>query len=595
MGPELNNPASRNLAGFPVRGTQPFSSGRSALPRYWAMIAILVMVLIRTINLGSDAPKGLPAEEDYGIYVDEGYKTLSARNMIVFGNEHWHPGDDYQSWVSASPITQGAFYLAFASFGQNLETARMVSVTCFAVFLICFGIAYYRERPPPVFWAGLLMLGFERILWLASRTAIFEITVLCIIYAALLLLRRFSHAALTNAIVIALVGLVVTFGVKQNAPTIVVPALFGILAVWAVQTGRVRQFLIFLLFGAAIFVVFKGLWSIGFPLPIGIPGVIRKVDLFPPTKLIERFLVNPVLKADPFVVILAHACAISVLLHQPKFFENNPYRASIGSIVFLGTAVLATIPLVRLRYCALLLPAFILFVVEWWIAQKRNFSHAPKPEKQGLSGYVAVIVLFFLAFDLVFLVTSLLSSTLNAPEAAGRTVSFMLPLAGALSFLFWKKRNRVLSTPVLRTFIFVTMAAFALFNGYKVINFVVWPSWQVRTISNELTKILPEGATIAGDWMPVFAIGTNLRVLYTNPVFNGPERFRDLRPSYFLDCETEGGEVVKARIERLDGVKLGPPLLESEYTGVRVRLYRLHYDKSEFHQGAESASDAHRN
>ena len=52
---------------------------------------------------------------------------------------------------------------------------------------------------------------------------------------------------------------------------------------------------------------------------------------------IRKFLVNPILEADPFVVILVHACAISVLLHRPKFFENNSYRASLMSIVFLGT------------------------------------------------------------------------------------------------------------------------------------------------------------------------------------------------------------------------------------------------------------------
>jgi hypothetical protein len=122
--------------------------------------------------------------------------------MVVFGTTRWHPGDDYHGWLTRSPITQGAFYLAFAIFGQNLETARMVSVTWFALFLVAFGIAYYRERSSPVFWAGLLMVGFQYVLWVISRTAIFEIAALSIFYAALLLLRRFSNAVTTNAMVI---------------------------------------------------------------------------------------------------------------------------------------------------------------------------------------------------------------------------------------------------------------------------------------------------------------------------------------------------------------------------------------------------------
>jgi hypothetical protein len=51
------------------------------------MLAILGMALIRTVNLGSDAPKGLPAEQDYGIYVDEGYKTLSVRKHGCLWND----------------------------------------------------------------------------------------------------------------------------------------------------------------------------------------------------------------------------------------------------------------------------------------------------------------------------------------------------------------------------------------------------------------------------------------------------------------------------------------------------------------------------
>ena len=304
------------------------------------MLAIVGVVLIRTINLGSDAPRGLPAEEDYGIYVDEGLQG-------ALGSEHsylWKSPLAFRGrlsrMINASPITQSAFYLGFAMFGQNLETARMVSVTWFALFLIAFGIAYYHYRSSPVFWVGLLMLGSQYVLWVLSRTAIFEVATLSIFYAALLLLRRFSNAAIPNAIVIILVGMMVTFGIKQDAPVIVAPALFGILTVWAVQKARVKQFLIFLVIAAGVLFLLSYLQTIGFAVPFGIP--LKRISLFSPVMEIRKFLVNPILEADPFVVILVHACAISVLLYRPKFFENNSYRASLMSIVFLGTVALAT-------------------------------------------------------------------------------------------------------------------------------------------------------------------------------------------------------------------------------------------------------------
>jgi hypothetical protein len=560
-----------------------------------AMIAIVGVVLIRTINLGSDIPKGIPGEEDYGIYADEGYKTLSARNMAVFGTTKWHPGDDYHGWLAASPITQGAFYFAFMAFGQTLETARMVSVAWFAILLIAFGIAYYGYRSSPLFWAGLLMLGFQYILWVHSRTAILEIATLSIFYAVLLLLRKFSNAALRNAIVIAVAGVVAIFGVKQDASIIVAPAFVGALAVWAVQKERTKQFLLFLLVGVGVFLVFKALWKIGFPLPFRMPGAIGRTDLFPPTKVIERLLVNPILKADPFLVILGHACAVSALLYRPKFFENNPYRASLMSMVFFGIASLATVPppLIHLRYGVVLLPAFVLLVLEWWIAQKENSRPLRASKERQLSAYAAIVLVFILVCDLVFLIGWSLSPFLNVPEPTGGRMLFMFLFAAALAFLVWKKRDLLLSASVLRVFIFTTMAGFAVFNGCKVTRFLARPSWQIRTISTELTKILPKGATVAGDWIPLFAIGTNLRVLYTNPVFNRPERFKDLRPSHFLDCETEGGKRVKESIEHMGGVRLRAPLLESQYAGVSVTLYPFHYEQSEFREGAQSGRNPH--
>jgi hypothetical protein len=567
----------------PVGKPQRSFFKRSAVSGCLAILAIVGVVLIRTVNLGSDTPEGLPAEQDYGIYVDEGYKTLSARNMVVFGTARWHPGDDYPGWHTTSPITQAAFHLAFAKFGQTLETARMVSVTWFAIFLIAFGIAYYSDRCSPVFWVGLLMLGFQYVLWVSSRTAIFEIAALSVFYAALLLLRRFSKGVITYGIVIAFVGVLATVGIKRNGLVIVAPAVFGILAAWAIQKGRARQLLVFVAVAAGLLVVLLSLRGIGFAVPLGIP--LERINLLWPARVIKRFLVNPLLQADPFLVILVHASAISLLLHRPKFFENNWYRASIVSIVFLGMAALATVPghptapNMHLRYCALLLPAFILLIVEWWIAQKQNSGRAPTPENRQFSTYAAIIVVFLLAFDLVFLVGWSLSLFFDVPDAGGHTASVKLPVAAAITFLLWKTRNTILSERVLRTFIFAAMAVFALFNGYHVTISLARPTWQVRTISTELTRVLPEGATVAGGWLPLFAIGTNLRVLYTCPEFNRPERFKELRPSYFLSYDTEGGKIVTEIIEKLDGVKLGVPLLESEYTGLPVKLYPVHYEE----------------
>ena len=65
-------------------------------------------------------------------------------------------------------------------------------------------------------------------------------------------------------------------------------------------------------------------------------------------------------------------------------------------------------------------------------------------------------------------------------------------------------------------------------------------------------------------------------------MFNRPARFWELRPSHFLYCDTQGGKIVKGIIEKFHWLKLGTPVFESEYTGVQVTLYPLHYRDSEF-------------
>jgi hypothetical protein len=63
-----------------------------------------------------------PASLTYGAgtYCDEGYKTLSARNMVLFGDTHWTELDEYAGWVKGSPVTFYFNYLMFNVFGVFL-------------------------------------------------------------------------------------------------------------------------------------------------------------------------------------------------------------------------------------------------------------------------------------------------------------------------------------------------------------------------------------------------------------------------------------------------------------------------------------------
>ena len=129
------------------------------MPTALSVGLVLLLVLLRLIHLGADTPPYLSGSD--GLYVDEGYKTLSPRNLVLFGTTHWSPVDRYEGWMSSSPITQWSYYASFRLFGVDLEAARYVTVLFFAVFLFGFVLAMRRRYSGALLLGGLALLGLE--------------------------------------------------------------------------------------------------------------------------------------------------------------------------------------------------------------------------------------------------------------------------------------------------------------------------------------------------------------------------------------------------------------------------------------------------
>ena len=77
------------------------------------------LALLRLIHLGADTPSEF--SRSAGPYVDEGYKTLSPRNLVLFGTTHWNSEDTYRGWMKDSPITQWSYYASFRLFGDSQD------------------------------------------------------------------------------------------------------------------------------------------------------------------------------------------------------------------------------------------------------------------------------------------------------------------------------------------------------------------------------------------------------------------------------------------------------------------------------------------
>jgi hypothetical protein len=553
---------------------------------FWLLALVLaLMVGLRFINLGADAPIVHPY--DIGLYVDEGYKTLSPRNLVNFGQTHWHPDDNYKGWYRASVITQTAFYAAFSSMGESIESARMVSVLWFALFLGLFAVALSGKYPAAVVWLGAAMLGFHHVLWIYSRVALFEVAAVAVLFGGLLILHRYVSRALPMGVAFLIIGLVTSFGIKLNSAYVLLPGLFGIVASHALLNWNERRFVLASI--GCVLLCFLPVLMVkaGFVFPIsGLTGAIKMVDLFPPNEIVERFLVNSLNRADPFLVILAYACALGFFLHKPHSLAGRPYRSAIIGVALLGTAMLALMPTSPLRYWVLLVPAYILLVVEWFAEERSPAKPAGPVAWPGAFKVASVAMLVMVIFGLIFLAGVAAGQFVPVPQAEGAVIWLMLAGALGAALCIWRWAPWLISPKGLRTTIYGAMIGFVGLNTFRTADYLVNPTWEIRTISSQMRSIVGEDAVMAGDWSPLFAFGSGQRAFYTNSRFNSPDRFELIRPTHFLYCNAEhrgvdDGMRVMKMLEDNERIQLGEPIFKSEYRGRAIILYPLHYTTEE--------------
>ena len=99
---------------------------------------ILLLISLKLFFITADAPQDLTISAS--IYTDEGFKTLSARNKVLFGNWKWTPLDEYESWAKKSPLSAWIFVKSFKLFGPSIFSIRIVSVLYGSCTLLLFFI-----------------------------------------------------------------------------------------------------------------------------------------------------------------------------------------------------------------------------------------------------------------------------------------------------------------------------------------------------------------------------------------------------------------------------------------------------------------------
>ena len=547
-------------------------------------LLVLGLLSLRLVHLGADTPVLITLPEDVGLFVDEGYKTLGPRNLILFGSDSWHPADNYPSWIPRSPLTQWSYYAAFRVSAPDLESARVVTIVYFGLFLLGYVWAMRTRLPWHVFIGGLLAFGLESMLFFYSRVALFEMPLITFLYGLLFYFARMDERRLLLPLVLtAACGAFLAIAIKMSAVFYVIPLGIAALIHLLLQTRSgpyrrlVRTVVLGITVAVLIFFVANYDW-------IDARFIQHNIDQsshpFSIAGAFYRTLLMPLIRTSPFVVILGLVCLAHGLATRPGLYLGNLYRLSLICIVLLAPVIVSVFPYNPPRYYLPILPAYLLLVLEWFHLE---IWRVDVSSRIPLVRRICIIVLLMMAvFSGLYTGYRLFPDLLPAVLGSRTDVVkyALLPAAAALGALAWAMRGFIFRRRVLALGGITMLLAFTLYNAYGLTKFLITPTYQLQAAREQMTQIVGTEATIAGDWAPIFALGTPIRALYMNRRLNQVANIDAIQPDYFLYGESTESRRSLEELLRAPGVRVAPPIdIGTYYNGRhRVALYPLHYD-----------------
>lgn len=525
-----------------------------------------VAVGLRLVHLDADVPSWV-TQRSLGLYVDEGYKTLSPRNLREEGATHVVPGDTYPGWMETSPITQWAFYLAFGIGGVRIESARVVSVLAYGSLLLVYLTLFRAHYSFGLLLCGLLMLGFQSVLFFFSRVALFETLILAPLYLLLFCISRLGHSPLLlQALLLGGVSATLVFGVKYSSAVYLAP----VIGAWLCTSAWPRGSRWKVVLGAGLLVGSGAGMALlsGATLLDRVAGDVGRVA--------STLLRNPCVELDAAIVFLGFICATDILSFRRRAFLCDTYRLSLLGLVVLTPVLLALVPYGGgpLRYYVPALPAHVLLTLEW--VHLRCWK---RPKRGSLSLWVClpagVMVLYQLYLGLraaqwAWRGLAAIQGQLDPVVMTG--VGLLTVIAAAI--VGWRAPRAGLTWP-LRCSAVAVSVWLTVGCALPLLSFFFAPTYHAEEIRRGLAAVLPERTVVGGDWAPLFVLGSSLRALYINDEFNRIEGIRVLPVRHLVLGKSENDEHTLSYLQAQPDLRIVRAERLGWYMGGDVTLYAI--------------------
>lgn len=545
------------------------------LRRVTTLLAVATALLLgcRFILLDADVPPWV-APHDLGLHLDDGYKSLSPRNLIEQGETHWNPHDDYAGWFSSSPLTQWLYYAAFSIGGVRVSSIRVVGVLFFLALVAAFVLTFRRAYPAWAVALGGLLLTLEPMLYHFSRTALFEVPLA--FTTALGLFAVFwarSRSVFIQAFLVVVVAALATWLVKPSGLLYLAPALGSLPVLGLVQRHYTRRRLLALGgLGLAMIVLLlyetRGIWSF-------------RIYVEHPAWFLQRLFNSGLQLLSPLGVAAALLCVMQGLAARPRDYLADGYRLVLIS-TFLGVPmILALFETPPPRYYPAMVATGPLLVVDHLargLAPARPGEPPPLWARLAL-GALSVLFVWYLLRGLDYAVLRRLPMRLgDSPGVLSITMYRYFAPVAAVAFVAGAWQGKRVARPgVFQPALWTLVAGFAVFGLAEQVKTLSRPTYDAEHVRERIREVTGPEASIGGDWAPYLTLGTGRKTLYVNDWFNRAERFPLLRPDYFLSAGSWQDELNLKLLEEGANPSLGEPVRLGVMLGNDIVLYPLLY------------------
>lgn len=502
------------------------------------------MTGIRVVQIENDPPHSLNLWQGYE-FNDEGYKILAARNKALFGDWKWSQYDNYDGWVSTSPLGVRLYYLVFSQYGFGIAQARFLNVF-FGMLTLPFFYGFASrigDRSTALVATLFLGLNFQFIMY--NRLALLE-TFLTFFIVVTMYFAFVNWKMLwgTPKVLLCTIAFACGYLVKPSILVFGISILPGVAAVYwkTILAARSKMKLVPILMALVGLAVIY--WFIS-PEVNTIVNMVFRIIIsrpFSPVYVARNFIVEHLMR-QPVLMFCVLVYLYYYLVNYRESVKELPVDLILISWVICGYIFITGLDSNYLRYYLQLLP------VESYLAARgialMSLGRLSIPKVSGQALALAGVLVFFEVSTILAGLIQLFLGNLNFGTDSGLSYTGNVILSSGASlmitsiFLIWLFRRSRKDQSI--EFIFPNGRRWAssLIVLVLLVNLTQYLFWYadskptIVSYSRELTRITSD-AIVGGQDAPMLCVANKLRCINIFFDINDDDEIMKIAPEYLL-------------------------------------------------------------